>query len=226
MTMKLFIAGTDTDVGKTYISVGLLKAFNDLGLATIGVKPVASGCEYENGKLYNADAMLLHQASSIKLPYENINPITFEPAIAPHIAADCAEYQLSVDDIMTKTNTALTCDAGVHIVEGIGGWLVPLNNQETMADFVAAMNLPVILVVGMRLGCLNHAILTYNAIRQNNLHLLGWVANCLDPGIPALVENIATLQKWLDVSCLGVVEYQQNPEEAIDVKSIIDLVLK
>ena len=219
--LKLFIAGTDTDIGKTYISVGLLKLFNNQGLTTIGIKPVASGCEYKNGKLYNADAMLLQEASSRKLPYENINPITFEPAIAPHIAADYAEYQLSVDDIITKTNAALTYDAGVHIVEGVGGWLVPLNNQETMADFVAALNLPVILVIGMRLGCLNHAILTYNAIRQNKINLLGWIANCLDPNMSALTENIDTLREWLNVPCLGVVEYQQSPEDVIDVNSII-----
>ncbi len=221
--MKLFIAGTDTDIGKTYISVGLLKAFNDQGLATIGIKPVASGCEYNNGKLYNADAILLQEVSSIQLPYEIINPITFEPAIAPHIAADYAEYQLNVDDIITKTNTALTCDADVHILEGIGGWLVPLNNQETMADFVVAMNLPVILVVGMRLGCLNHAILTYNAIQQNKVNLLGWIANCLDPEMSALAENIVTLREWFDVPCLGVVEYQQKPEEAIDINEVINL---
>lgn len=223
MKIKLFIAGTNTDVGKTYISIGLLKAFNDQGLTTLGVKPVASGCERKKGKLYNADAMLLQAVSSVQIPYENISPITFEPAIAPNIAAGHAEYRLSVNNIMAKTKTALACTADVHIIEGIGGWLVPLNNRETMADFVAIMNLPVILVVGMRLGCLNHAILTCKAIQQYGLNLCGWIANCIDPNMLAIAENIATLREWLNVPCLGVVKYQQKPEEAIDVNRIIDL---
>ena len=205
--MKLFITGTDTDIGKTYISVGLLKYFNRQGLSTLGIKPLATGAKFYHQQLMNDDAIALQHASTIKLNYETINPIAFEPAIAPHIAAKHAEYSLGVNLLLEKCRMAFECSAEVCIVEGVGGWRAPLNDKETMADFVKQSQLHVLLVVGIRLGCLNHAILTYEAIKRDGVTMLGWIANCIDPNMLAIQENIDTLKKWLPIPCWAVVNY-------------------
>lgn len=200
--MNIFITGTDTGVGKTYISTRLLKHYNEQGLKTIGLKPVASGCELLNGKLYNDDALALQQAASIKLDYDWVNPFAFEPPIAPHIAAMQENKSITIASLSEKLAPALNTPADVRIIEGAGGWLLPLNERETMADFVAQENFAVILVVGMRLGCLNHALLTAHAMQAANINCLGWIANCIDPNMPYLQENIATLKQRLAIPCI------------------------
>lgn len=194
LPQKIFITGTDTNIGKTYVATQLLHQYHQQGLSTIGIKPVASGCEWRNGKLINEDALALLTASSIKLPYELINPIQFEPAIAPHIAATLTHTPLSVDMINQNLQPALTHAADIHLIEGCGGWLCPLNETETMADVVVTNQWDVILVVGMRLGCLNHALLTYESIMRSGARLIGWIANRIDPRMDYCEENIGTLE--------------------------------
>jgi len=201
--MKIFITGTDTDVGKTYVSVKLLQEFNQLGYRTIGIKPLATGCV--NGQ--NQDALLLMQNSSIKLPYCLINPFAFEPAISPNIAAQ----NLTVDKIWDSLQKALRTKVDVQIIEGVGGWMVPLNNKETMADLVKRFtDVKIILVVGIRLGCLNHSLLTYRAIKDDGLPIKGWIANIIDPHCQAISENIATLKEYIAEPCLQVIPHEHN----------------
>jgi dethiobiotin synthetase len=200
---KIFITGTDTNIGKTYVSVKLLQEFNQLGLKTIGIKPVATGCS--NG--YNEDALLLQQNSSVKLDYCLINPFSFEPPISPNIA--CAD--LTVDKIWNSLQEALNTKADIYIIEGAGGWFAPLNAKETMADLVKKFeDIEIILVVGIRLGCLNHALLTYQAIKNFNLNIAGWIANIIDPSAQAIDENIDTLKAYITEPCLKVINYEHN----------------
>ena len=201
---KIFITGTDTSIGKTYVAIQLLKECNTEGLNTIGIKPVASDARFCHGKLMNDDALALQQAASIKLDYDLINPFVFEPAIAPHIAANLENRQLSVELLTQATQPALNYPADIHLVEGCGGWLCPLNDTETMADYVVANNFDVILVVGMRLGCLNHALLTYQAIKQSGARLIGWIANCIDAKMLHRDKNIQTLENLIQVPCINI----------------------
>ncbi len=196
--VKYFVTGTDTNVGKTYISVYLLHMFNAQGYSTLGIKPLAAGGD---------DAAQLLQASSIKLPIERINPFSFSEPVAPHIAAKKMGVRLSVDELITRTQYALDYPADVHIVEGVGGFCVPLNKTETMADYVSRCNLPVILVVGMRLGCLNHTLLTCEAIKKAKVELVGWIANCSTPASSEVGEMVATLLDWIPAPCLAFVGY-------------------
>ncbi|MGB6976265.1 MAG: dethiobiotin synthase [Gammaproteobacteria bacterium] len=221
MASRFFVAGTDTGIGKTYISVGLLKAFNRLGHATLGIKPIASGCIRQDNKFLNEDALALQQASSVQLDYDYINPFAFEPAIAPHIAAARVNMPLTLENILHKTHYALNYPADISIVEGVGGWYVPLNQHETMADLVISLKLPVILVVGIRLGCLNHTLLTYQAIKGAGLMLAGWVANCPVPGSTETMEMVDTLKNWLNAPCLGVIDFQEKPEEKLDPAALM-----
>jgi dethiobiotin synthetase len=223
MSIKLFIAGTDTGVGKTYISVGILNIFNYLNKSTLGVKPVASGCERINGTYRNEDALALQKASSIKLVYEKINPFAFVPAIAPHVAAQKIKCSLNVKTLIDSTHYALTYPADICLIEGAGGWQTPLNQHETLADFVIANDLNVILVVGMRLGCLNQAILTFRAMELDKVNIIGWVANCIDPTMECVEENITTLESWLSKPCLGIVKHGQKSESTL-CTSLIQLI--
>jgi dethiobiotin synthetase len=197
MTKRFFIAGTDTGVGKTYIASKLLESFNQQGLSTAACKPVASGSEMTKQGLRNEDALHLMEAASIKLPYHEVNPIALQPPIAPHIAAQQSKQKITVEKLINMCQPVLNCKADVLIFEGVGGWYVPLNNTETMADFVRALDLSVILVVAIRLGCLNHALLTYNAIRACGVEFHGWIANRIDPDMLAADENVKTLSDWL-----------------------------
>jgi dethiobiotin synthetase len=221
MALKIFITGTDTDAGKTYISTGILNVFNKHNYSTLGVKPIASGCELHNGVLHNADALALQQASSIKLPYQKINPYAFEPAIAPHIAAQQIHCDISVDKLIKRTEEALHYPADLCLVEGAGGWYVPLNDKETMADYVKATDLKVILVVGIRLGCINHAILTHKAIENDDIPIAGWIANCIIPQRVEHNEIILALKKWLTSPCLGVVQHRQKVDEVIFISNVL-----
>jgi dethiobiotin synthetase len=201
-----FFTGTDTHVGKTLMSAGLLIAAKNQGLTTAALKPVAAGCDKTSEGLRNDDALLLQSAITEKMHYEQINPCALEAAIAPHIAAQQEGRRLSVDRLVGFCRGALSL-AEVTVVEGAGGWRVPINAHETMADLAKALNLQVILVVGIRLGCLNHALLTAEAIARDGLNLVGWVANCIDKDMPALQENIESLHARLQAPCLGVIPF-------------------
>lgn len=222
MSIKLFVTGIDTEVGKTHISVGLLNAFNNAGYSTIGSKPIATDAFWKDDALYNNDALLLQESSSIKLPYQIINPIILEEPIAPHIAAKKMNTELCVKKILPCMQKILNTPADVHIVEGIGGWHVPLNNSETMADVVRACDLSVVLIVAIQLGCLNHAILSFNAIKQANLSIAGWVANFPTSAHALETEEIiSTLFHWIDAPCLGIIHYQENAASILDIKTLL-----
>jgi dethiobiotin synthetase len=213
--MKLFVTGTDTNVGKTYVSCGLLKWLNNAGLSTIALKPVSSGCQQSVQGLINDDALALQQAASIHLPLTTINPFAFEPPVAPHIPAEQNNIQLTAQNIVGKCQDALSTPADIHLIEGVGGWFMPLNASETMADVAQQLNAGIIMVVGMRLGCLSHALLTYQAIKQKNCHLIGWIANCIDSDMLFLQENIMMLQQQISAPLMGVVHYQAVVEECL-----------
>lgn len=202
MAQGYFVTGTDTGAGKTTVSCALLRAFAAQGRKVVGMKPVVAGSE--NGLWHDVEQLIA--ASNISAAREHINPYAFDPPVSPHIAAQQAGVDIDLT-VIQRAYQALSHQADIVIVEGAGGFLVPLNEQQTGADLARALNLPVILVVGMRLGCLNHALLTAQAIRAAGLPLAGWVANCVDPQMLALEENIATLEQRLDGLLLEVVPF-------------------
>jgi dethiobiotin synthetase len=201
----LFITGTDTDVGKTVVACGFLAAANQQGLRTAAIKPVAAGCEVTEQGITNSDALQLQAAASHKLSYQQINPVALEPAIAPHIAAAEAGLRMSASRLVGYCRGVSLLPVDMVIIEGAGGWRVPINSRETLADVAQELECAVIVVVGMRLGCLNHALLTMEAIRRDGLQIAGWVANVLDTEMPRLQENIDTLKQSIDEPCLGIV---------------------
>lgn len=203
MSAAYFITGTDTDVGKTTIAAGLLHAARVAGLSTAAGKPVASGCDLGPKGLRNADALALLAQSSLPLSYEEVNPFAFEPAIAPHLAAREAGVALTVQSLLMPMRELLAKGADFTLIEGAGGWRVPLADQDNLSDLAMALGLPVILVVGVRLGCINHALLSAEAIAQDGLQLAGWVANIIEPKTSRLEENLATLAERLPAPCLG-----------------------
>ncbi|MCQ4325389.1 dethiobiotin synthase [Stutzerimonas stutzeri] len=203
MSRAFFIAGTDTDVGKTTIAAGLLHAARQAGLSTAAVKPVASGCESTPQGLRNADALALLAECSLPLDYAMVNPFAFTPAIAPHIAAREAGVALTIEALAAAVQPVLDRRADFTLVEGAGGWRVPLSGRENLSALPVRLGLPVILVVGVRLGCINHALLSAEAIAADGLALAGWVANIVDPATSRLEENLATLDERLSAPCLG-----------------------
>ena len=205
MARGYFVTGTDTGIGKTTVSCALLHAFAVQGHKVIGMKPIAAGVE--NGKWLDVEQLLA--ASNVNLTRQQINPYAFDPPISPHLAAQQADREIDLTVIQQAYQT-LSTQADRVVVEGAGGFLVPLNQQQTGADLAQALNLPVILVVGMRLGCLNHALLTAQAIRIAGLPLAGWVANCVDPQMRVLEENIATLEQRLACPLLGVLPFDSE----------------
>lgn len=212
MANAYFVAGTDTDVGKTLVAAGLLLAANARGLRTLALKPVAAGCTRTPEGLRNADALLLQRCMSVELPYEQVNPVALEPAIAPHIAAQRAGVRLGVDRLAGFCRGALMQRADLALVEGAGGWRVPLNPREFLSQLAVALQLPVVLVVGMRLGCINHALLTAETIARDGLRLAGWVANRCQAEMSCYEENVQTLRALLPAPCLGEVPYLTTPD--------------
>lgn len=216
MTKALFIAGTDTDVGKTEIACGLLHAAKLMDMSTAAVKPVAAGCQQTAEGLRNDDALKLQKETSISLAYDLINPVALEPPIAPHIAAAQINKSLTAAELEQACRKVLDQSADLTVVEGAGGWRVPLNERETLADLAKALDISVVLVVGLRLGCINHSLLTVEAIAADGLQLAGWVANHVDPQMACQQENIATLQQLIAAPCIGTVPYMESPSaEAI-----------
>ena len=215
MSQSYFIIGTDTNVGKTYIASALVKEFVGLGFKTIGMKPVASGYQYnENHELINEDVTALIKVSNVTSTLDAINPYRFIPAIAPHIAAEQAGVSIDLE-VIANAYQMLTRLAEVVIVEGAGGLLVPLNATQTLADLVKLLNIPIILVVGMRLGCINHALLTIELIKARGLNLAGWVANEIDPNMSMFEDNLSSLQQRISAPCLGVVRWQGQANLAL-----------
>lgn len=206
--MSYFITGTDTGVGKTLISCALLQGFSARGKSAYGFKPVAAGCD---GDDHNEDALALRAASSSQLAYGQVNPYCFPQAIAPHLAARYVGVRIEMSRILT-TYEELAGQADEVIVEGAGGFLVPLNEMLTFADMARELDLPVILVVGMRLGCINHALLSVRAIEDHQLECAGWVANVLDEEMPALQENIEALRERITAPLLGIVPHLSVPD--------------
>jgi dethiobiotin synthetase len=202
MSAAYFITGTDTDVGKTTVAAGLLHAARSAGLSTAAGKPVASGCEVTPKGLRNADALALLAECSLPLTYAQVNPVAFEPAIAPHLAAREAGVALTVQSLLAPMRRSGR-QADFTLIEGAGGWRVPLADQDNLSDLAIALELPVILVVGVRLGCISHALLTAEAIARDGLQLAGWVANIIDPKTSRLEENLATLAERIPAPCLG-----------------------
>jgi dethiobiotin synthetase len=235
---SIFITGTDTDAGKTYVSTLLLKSINDAGFKTIGFKPIAAGCEQTPTGLRNDDALKLQSAANVSLPYELINPIALAPPIAPHIAAAQLGSEIDMNLVQTTLNDLQSKEADFLLVEGAGGWRLPISiplsiplsipktlknnvsssasvsaNKEKvkyLSDFVADNKLPVILVVGMKLGCLNHAALTLEQIKRDNCHLIGWIANQVDPNMQCYAQNLESLHALLDAPFIGEVRHNQS----------------
>jgi dethiobiotin synthetase len=201
----LFITGTDTGVGKTLIAAALVRSLVAQGHRVAVMKPVASGSNRTPEGLRNEDALTLMAASNVAAPYDRVNPYCFEPAISPHIAADDACITVDTADIRRNFDT-LAAEADLVIVEGAGGWLAPLSPSVSIGDLARILDLPVVLVVGIRLGCINHARLTKLAIEtQHQAHLKGWIANTIDPAMPRQKENLETLTRHLGEPPLAIV---------------------
>lgn len=212
MKSRFFVTGTDTDVGKTIISLGLMHSLQDQGIATLGMKPVASGCKITDDGLRNDDALALQGQSSLPLTYEQVNHYAFEPAIAPYAAAAREGVEISIATLAKEFHKLSMLTPGT-VVEGAGGWLVPLTRTTGIADLADAMALPVVLVVGIRLGCINHALLTANAIRGCGLELAGWVANHASPDLEDSGETIQSIKEHINCALLGSVPYLEPHQQ-------------
>ena len=214
MTAGLFITGTDTGCGKTEITLGLMQALQQRGERVLGMKPVASGALETAEGLRNEDALRIQAQCSEELPYAQINPFAYEPPVAPHLAAEASGDPIDLELICTECKR-LGEKADRLIVEGVGGWLVPLTGEATVADLSIRLDLPVILVVGLRLGCLNHALLTDAAMRQSGARIAGWVGNQVEPAMASLEGNLASLRERLPAPCLGVVPWLDDPSPEV-----------
>ncbi|MBS0433037.1 MAG: dethiobiotin synthase [Proteobacteria bacterium] len=209
----VFIAGTDTGIGKTFAACALLHALRAGGVRATGMKPVASGCESTREGLRNEDALALIDASDPRSDYTLCNPYAFEAAIAPHLAAADAGVEIDLPRI-ESAHARLATRADFVVVEGVGGWAVPLGDSLEAADIPRRLDLPVILVVGLRLGCINHARLSARAIVDDGCELLGWIGNAIDPSMPRRGDNLETLRRLLPAPCLGVLEHGLDPAAA------------
>lgn len=214
-----FVTGTDTAVGKTLVANALLRAAHEAGLSTLGLKPVSAGCYLRDGRFVNEDAWELLHSTSIEADYDDINPVALREPMAPHIAAE--REQVTLDATALQAHCAeLAGRAEFTLVEGAGGWLVPLDGSRTMADLAAGLGYPVILVVGMRLGCINHALLSAAAIRQAGLELAGWVANHIDPDMAVQDENVSTLEDRLHAPLIGRIPFMENSNAVLAARHL------
>ncbi len=213
----LFITGTDTGVGKTVIAVALVRALVAQGHRVAVMKPVASGADRTAEGLRNEDALALMAASNVAAPYARVNPFCFEPAISPHIAAEEASIAINIAPIRQNFD-ALATAADLVIVEGAGGWLAPIGPDINIKDLAKALDLPVMLVVGLRLGCINHARLTKLAIESHGAHLAGWIANTIDPTMPRQKENLETLTRALGEPPLAIVPSLQPGAAPLELR--------
>jgi len=207
MSKSFFITGTDTDAGKTWATIALMHYFKNKGLSVIGMKPVAAGCVWQDGRLKNADAILMQEHATYALDYKEINPYAFEMPVSPHIAARDNPVQL---DVIAKAFCDLEDKADVILVEGAGGWLAPLNREDDIADLAKVLQIPVIVVVAIRLGCINHARLTFNAIQTAGVQCAGWLATCVDPEMQKQDENIEMIKNKISAPFLGALPYSKE----------------
>ena len=201
-----FITGTDTSVGKTYVARQIIRLLSAKGLHVSAYKPVASGAHYLNDGLVNQDALDLMAESSVVLPYSDVNPYCFEPAIAPHIAAHDAQVEIKLSKIKACFNAHQSTAEWV-VVEGAGGWKVPLSDELGFDDVAQTLGLPVVLVVGLRLGCINHALLTEEAILSKGCNIVGWVANSVEPDFDRQDDNMQALRRRMKTPCLALLEH-------------------
>lgn len=211
---SIFIAGTDTEVGKTFVTTKLLQKYKLEGRKAVGLKPIASGSQLINGKLLNDDVLALQKNSGIRVDYQQINLYSFAEAIAPHIAAHlhgCKILAANVKEFILKAEKSFAVDS--ILIEGAGGWLLPLNTEETLADLIIELKIPVILVVGIKVGCLNHAMLTMQELQNKNVNVLGWIANCIQkPNIDTNM-NISYLKQKINAPCLDIINFEKSHEE-------------
>lgn len=206
MEKAYFITGTDTNVGKTWATIALMHYFKNRGKSVAGMKPVAAGCLMLDGQLKNEDALLMQEHASLPVDYDLINPYAYELPVSPHIAGVKNPVKL---DVLAAKFELLKTLADIVAVEGAGGWYSPLNEREAISDLAKALALPVIMVVAIRLGCINHARLTYQAIKQSGVNCAGWIAVCTDPGLLSRDENIETIKAALDAPLLGVLPHME-----------------
>lgn len=209
----LYITGTDTGIGKTLASCALLHALRGHGLRAAGMKPVASGCERIDGEWRNADALALQAAGEPGIAYADINPFALEHPLAPELAARDAGVEVSLLPILAS-HARLSDSADALVIEGVGGWAAPLSASLMQADLVRMLRLPVVLVVGLRLGCLNHALLSARAIAADGAHLAGWIASHVDPGMERVEDNIAMLRARMPAPCWGVLPHAPDAAPA------------
>lgn len=222
MTERFFVTGTDTEVGKTVASCALLQAANRAGFRTAGFKPVASGSEMTADGLRNTDALALQRHSGVALNYDEVNPYTFAEPTSPHIVSEDEGRPIDAH-VLSAGLQALSHKADWVLVEGAGGWYTPLAAEWTFADWVQAERLPVILVVGVKLGCINHALLTAQAIAQAGLPLVGWIANDVIPPGKRHAEYLATLTRLLPAPLLGEIPYLEHGPDAAEPGQYLDL---
>jgi dethiobiotin synthetase len=209
MEQGYFITGTDTNVGKTWATVALMRYFQGKGKSVVGMKPVASGCSLLDGMLVNADALLLQEYASMKLDYDLINPYSFALPVSPHIAGKDNPVEL---DVIINGFKAIKHLAQIVLVEGAGGWYSPINNYQDNSDLASALALPVLLVVAIKLGCINHAKLTYQAILNRGVECAGWVAVCNEADVSCSDEIIAKIKSTLAVPMLGILPYLETAD--------------
>lgn len=209
----LFITGTDTEVGKTWATLGIMARFQAQGLAVKGMKPVASGSEWHDGKLRNPDASLIHAQSSGSPAYEQVNPYAFAEPIAPHIAANKQRVGIDMDRVSAAFDE-LDRSGDLVIVEGIGGWRVPLSDKLQTEDLVRRLKLSVVLVVGLRLGCINHALLSAEAIQASGLPFAGWLANCICPDYTEQQATLDYLRARIPAPMSGCIPYLDELDAA------------
>ena len=213
MTFAVYVTGTDTGIGKTLASCALLHALRARGLRAAGMKPVASGCDWLDGAWRNADALALQAAGAPGLDYADINPFALEHPLAPELAARDAGTDVTLPPILAA-HARLSAQADALVVEGVGGWAAPLSAALMQADRVRALRLPGLLVVGLRLGCLSHALLSARAIAADGLHLAGWIASHVDPGMARVEDNLAMLRQRLPAPCWGVLPHAPDGDAA------------
>ncbi len=212
----IFVTGTDTGVGKTMVACALVRGLRAQGLKVAVMKPVASGSERTPGGLRNSDALALAAAASYEGRYEELNPYCFEPPISPHIAAKEAGIEIDTNKIRHLYDT-LAAGADWVVVEGAGGWFAPLNERQTMADIAWALTVPALLVVGLKLGCLNHAHLTQVGIEAHGVTFAGWVANAIDPDFARPMENLEALERLLGAPALALLPYLARPGDPVSL---------
>lgn len=210
---KFFITATDTDAGKTFVATALVKALVNKGKTVAVYKPISAGCDVIDNEPVNEDAFLLQQVANCGQKLSSVNPIAFEEPIAPHIAAANSNKIITVDSVLKHYSSVVANNADYTITEGAGGWRLPLGNGTFLSEFVKQSNQQVILVVNMKLGCLNHAILTYESILADGLECIGWVANTFE-GMNYLEENIAELASLIKAPMIARLDKEINTEIA------------